>query len=160
METLETAAAAAAAVVSIAVGAGVAAVAVVVGTTVITDQLAYHGDTPELKWTVMMSCPIWTTPRDPGRGYYNGRIEINTMTRYLRAFDDERFPPSYFPVPPPVLDIALHGDGVHIKFNPVRSTNNNFRMTKMTVSYTGGDHFTFLVSTEVGNILMDVMRAW
>ena len=68
METLETAVAAAA-VVSIAVGAGVAAV-VIVGTTVITDQLAYHGsDTPELNWTVMMSCPIWTTPRDPGRGY-------------------------------------------------------------------------------------------
>ena len=82
------------------------------------------------------------------------------MTRYLRAFDDERFPLSYFPVAPPVLDIALHGDGVHIKFNPVKSANNNFRMTKMTVSYTGGDHFTFLVSTEDGNIVMDVMREW
>ena len=48
METLETAVAAAA-VVSIAVGAGVAAV-VIVGTTVITDQLAYHGsDTPRIE---------------------------------------------------------------------------------------------------------------
>ena len=107
----------------------------------------------------MLSYPIWTTPRDPGRGY-NGRKEINTMTRYLCAFDNERFSPSYFPVAPPVLDIALHGDSVHIKFNPVKSANNIFRMTKMTVSYKGGDHFTFLVSTEDGNILMDVMRAW
>ena len=87
-------------------------------------------------------------------------IEINTMTRRLCAFDDVEFPPNYVPVAPPVLDIVLHGDGVHIKFNPVRSANNNFRMTKMTVSYTGGDHFTFLVSTEDGNIVMDVMCAW
>mmetsp|Transcript_31438 Transcript_31438/g.31918 ORF Transcript_31438/g.31918 Transcript_31438/m.31918 type:complete len:119 (-) Transcript_31438:321-677(-) len=109
--------------------------------------------------TVILNSPIWTTPRDPGRGY-NGRIEINPVTRSLRAFDDTRFPPNYFSIPPPVLDIALHGNGVHIKLNSVRSSNNHFRMTKMTVSYKGGDHFTFFVSTEDGNILMDVMRAW
>ena len=59
-----------------------------------------------------------------------------------------------------MLDSALHGDGVHIRFNPVRNANNIFLMTIMTVSNIGGDNFTFLVSTEDGNILMDVMRAW
>ena len=82
------------------------------------------------------------------------------MTRSLYAFDDVQFPPNYVPVAPLVLDIALHCDGVHIKFNPVRSANNNFWMRRITVSFTGGDHFTFFVSTEAGNIVMDVMRAW
>ena len=110
-------------------------------------------------WTAILICPIWTTPRDRGRGY-NGPIKINTMTRSLRAFGDVRFPPNYAPVAPLELDIALPLDSVHIKFNPVRSFNNSFWMTKVTVSFTGGDHLTFLVSTDDGIIIMDVMRVW
>ena len=110
-------------------------------------------------WTVMVSCPIWTTPRHPGRGN-SGRIEINVMTRRLRAFDDILYSPNVFSIPPAVEDIALHDDGVHIKFNPVRSTNNNFQMKKITVSYRGGDHFTFLLSMEDYNIVIDVISWW
>mmetsp|Transcript_30527 Transcript_30527/g.34276 ORF Transcript_30527/g.34276 Transcript_30527/m.34276 type:complete len:121 (-) Transcript_30527:67-429(-) len=110
-------------------------------------------------WTVMVSCPIWTTPRHPGRGN-SGRIEINVMTRRLHAFDDILFSPNVFSIPPAVEDIALHGDGVHIRFNPVRSTNNNFRMGKMTVTHKRGDHFTFILSTDDYNTVMEIMSPW
>ena len=82
------------------------------------------------------------------------------MTRRLRAFDDILYSPNVFSIPPAVEDIALHGDGVHIKSNPVRSTNNNFQMGKITVSYGGGDQFTFLLSMEDYNIVNDVISRW
>jgi len=110
-------------------------------------------------WAVMVSCSIWTTPRHPGRGN-SGCIEINVMTRRLCVFDDILYSPNIFSIPPAVENIALHGYGIHIKFNPVRSINNNFQMGKITVSYRGGDHFTFLLSMEDYNIVIDVISRW
>ena len=90
------------------------------------------------KYKVMLNCPIWTLcgtlSSHLGRGY-NGRIEINVMNRRLCAFDDETYQQNLFFITPAVQDIVLHGDGVQIRFNPVRSANNNFRMGKMTMSY-------------------------
>ena len=85
-------------------------------------------------FTVMLACPIWYLLSQPGR-VHHGRIEINTMTRRLRAFDDIEYSPELLAIPPAVQDIPLHGENVHIRFNPVRSANNNFRMGKLTVSY-------------------------
>jgi len=110
-------------------------------------------------FTVMMACPIWFIQSQLGR-VHSGRVEINIMTRRLCVFDEIEYSPDLLPIPPAVQDIPLHGDGMHIRFNPVRSANNNFRMGKITVNYIGGDHFTFLVSIEDCNFVMEMMSRW
>mmetsp|Transcript_30534 Transcript_30534/g.34281 ORF Transcript_30534/g.34281 Transcript_30534/m.34281 type:complete len:121 (+) Transcript_30534:19-381(+) len=109
--------------------------------------------------TIILPCPIWTLSSHPGRRY-TGHMEIYVMNRRLCAYDDDIYPQDLFPITPALLDITLHGDGFHVKFNQMRSTNNNFQMGKITVSYRGGDQFTFLLSMEDYNIVIDVISRW
>mmetsp|Transcript_31440 Transcript_31440/g.31920 ORF Transcript_31440/g.31920 Transcript_31440/m.31920 type:complete len:121 (-) Transcript_31440:154-516(-) len=109
--------------------------------------------------TIMLPCPLWALSNHPGRGYTD-RMEINVMNRRLCAYDDDIYPQDLFPITPALLDITLHGDGFHVKFNQMRSTNNNFRIGKITVSYERGDCFTFLLSMDDCNIVMGIMRVW
>ena len=109
--------------------------------------------------TIILPCPIWTLSSHPGRGY-TGHMEIDVMNRRLCAYDDDIYPQDLFPITPALLDITLHGDGVHVRFTRVRSTNSNFRMGKMTVTHKGGDHFTFILSTDDYDTVMEIMSLW
>ena len=81
---------------------------------------------------MMMDCVLWERASELGRAYH-GRIEINYVTKMLRAYDDSTFPPDLFPVTFPMQDIILLGTDVYIRINPVRNTNNNYQMRKITI---------------------------
>ena len=108
---------------------------------------------------VMMNCSIWTISSDPGKAWI-GRIEIDSVNKRLCVFDDDTYPPDLFPITFAVHDIALNGAGVHIRINPVRSTNNNFQLGKIQVSYTGGVYFTFFVSMADCRTVIGIVNGW
>ena len=110
--------------------------------------------------TVMiMDCPLWERESELGRAY-RGRIEIDSVKKRLRAYDDSTYSQVIFPVTFPIQDVVLFGPDVHIKINPVRSTNNNHRMGKITISYTGVVHFTFILSMEDCRTVIGIVSAW
>ena len=63
------------------------------------------------------------------------------MKKRLRVYDDITYPLNLFPLTFPVQDNVVVGADVNIIINPVRSTNNNYLMGIITISYTGGVHF-------------------
>ena len=108
---------------------------------------------------MMMDCVLWERASELGRAYH-GRIEINSVTKMLRAYDDKTFPPDLYSVTFPIQDVVLAGSDVHIRINPVRSTNNNHQMGKVTISYSKVVHFTFILSMADCRIVIEIMRAW
>ena len=110
--------------------------------------------------TVMIiNCPFWERESELGRAYC-GRIEIDSVKKRLRAYDDSTYSPDIFPVTFPVQDVVLFGPDVHIKINPVRSTNNNHRMGKIAISYTGVVYFSFILSMEDCRTVIGIVSAW
>ena len=110
--------------------------------------------------TVMiMVCPLWERESELGRAY-RGRIEIDSVKKRLRAYDDSIYSPDMFPVTFPIQDVLLFGPDVHIKINPVKSTNNNYQMGKVTVCYTGVVYFTFILSMEDCRTVIGIVSAW
>ena len=108
---------------------------------------------------MMLDCVLWERASELGKAYH-GRIEINSVTKTLRAYDDGTYPPDLYPVTFPIQDVLLVGGDVHIRINPVRSTNNNFQLGKIQVSYTGGVYFTFFVSMADCRTVIGIVNGW